>query len=258
VTGAFSTAGVVAAATARDLLRRPATIVAAAALVAFLGALPLLGSPAASPRDNRALAVELGFTTLAISTTLSAGLLGVRTAGGGEVCTSAEFLAAPVRVGGILLGRVVGIAGVLAFVLIAVGAATAVLWAALDLAPETVPASALAMAGCGILVGAATFAAIGLVAGAYLPIHLAAVAIVALFVASRTIAAPTPGESGSPSFLTAAILPAHRLDLAREVAFDRPVSPESHLLAVAACASLTAASLLVASRRIGRRETAPA
>ena len=235
----------------RDVCRRPAFFVGAVSLAAVLAVIPRLGNPAAGVRDNTALAVELALSTLAMAGTTIGGILAIRvTERRASHGISTEMVGAPTQAASLVLGRA---AGACTATLLLLGLALALgslgwvgaagtdsaavrdaLWVGVpSIASATVLATAMATA-------------IGLV----LPFEAATIAFIALAVALRLVPGAPSGGFGP---LVLCLPNPSRLDLAREIAFQRPVGAMS-IAALHATAWLQVAALatIVARAAAGR------
>ncbi len=243
----------VAAATFRDLRRRPALLLAAIATAALLAVLPQICARAVEDAD--ALALQTGCSTVAVFLVLAAGFAGLRAgAAEGDLAAAAEWRAAPLHPAAYVAGRFLGVVA-------ATGALLALLTpflvfpqrAALLDDPPT--ALTVVLAAAGILLAAAQFAATGLLLGAMTSPQLAAVSFVAVLVATRT-ALPHFAAHGGVAAHFAAIFPdPARLDWSRELAFHRPLDATSAALACLAATAQLAATLCVAAWALNRRES---
>lgn len=239
----------IASATFRDLARRPGLLLATISMAALLLLLPDICVRAID--DSSALALQVGVTSIAAFLTLAAGFAGLLAgAADGDLGATPEWLTAPVGPLAYVTGRFAGIVAVsaallalLAFVLVP---------AQWNDPPEALP-TILAVAGA--LVTAAQFAALGAALAACLAPQLAAVVLVAAIVATRTVVPQLQATGGTAALIAAAFPDTARLDLAREVAFHRPVDVSSAAFALLAGALQTAALLVVAAWCIRRRET---
>jgi hypothetical protein len=249
----LAAAGATSAATFRDLRRRPGILLASAAVAALLFVLPELCTRAVE--ESRELALQIGLSTILVFLTLVAGFTGLRCgAAEGDLGATAEWRAAPIRPAGYVLGRFAGIVALacvlfaaLSLVLAASGSAT--------FADEPLPARVACFAAAGTLLSAAQFAAAGLFLAAATTPQLAAVLLIATLVATRTIVPEFAAQGGIAAAFAAALPDPARLDLSRELAFQRPVDTPAALLACAAAALQTAALLVAASSALARRES---
>jgi hypothetical protein len=225
----------VAVATYRDLVRRPTAAVGALAMGALLAMLPRLGNPAAGLRDNAALAAELTWSTLLAAAAVVAGLTTLhvlRRPGGG---LEPEVRALPLEVDAVLTGRTFGVSALVLSVLGVAGLLGGLGWIGVP-TPSDVQWMDLGLfVGLGLPAAAILGSALGALASVVLPGDLAVVALVGWVVLARW------GTALAPDAWWGWIVPdPSRLDVARDLAFGRPVGV-TFLLASAAAALLHAA-----------------
>jgi hypothetical protein len=243
----------VAAATFQDLRRRPALLLAALAVAMLLLVLPQVCARAVEESD--ALALQAGVSTVSVFLTLAAGFAGLRAgASEGDLAAAPEWRAAPLRPGAYVAGRFLGILGAAAALVVVLAPFLVVPQRAalFDDPPSTL---AVVLAALGLLAVAAQFAAIGLLLAAWTSPQLAAVAFVAVVVATRTIVPELASIGGAGAHLAALLPDPGRLDLSRELAFHRPLDAGSAALAALAAAAHAGASLCLAAWALRRRET---
>ena len=231
-----------------DLVRRPTTWVSTVCLGGFLGVIPHVGNPAAGVRDNAALAVELTVASWMTVIPFVSGALAMRgmdsNAGHG---LPEELLAAPASDAAVVLGRwgtavlVAGCVGAFALGLAAVG-----WWGA----PHPVLSAAAAPwvgLAAGAVLGTAVAAAMGLVYGALVSRPLALVLLALHLLVVRAL----PGWGGDALWVH--VLPdPSRIDVARELAFGRPVDLRWALWGALTLTLQIVALCAVATRRIAR------
>jgi hypothetical protein len=248
----LAVAAAVAAATFRDLLRRPALLLAALATAALLVVLPQVCARAVEDAD--ALALQAGCSTICVFLVLVAGFAGLRAgAAEGDLSAASEWRAAPLRPAAYVAGRFFGVVAVAAAMCLLLSPFLAVpQHAALREDPPTALA-ALLTAG-GLLTAAAEFAAVGLLLAAITTPQLAAVSFVAVIVATRTVLPPLAARGDAAAQWTAVFPDAARLDWSRELAFHRPLDGKSAALAFLAAGAHVAACLCVATWALRRRE----
>jgi hypothetical protein len=232
-----------AAATIRDLLRRPGAWLALAGFAVLLLVVPRLARRALD--DGAALGTELVLSTVWLYASVFGGLAGARAAEpSASLGPTAEVLVTPLGRSEYVLGRAGGVAAATlahALALLAVGTLGLLLAGG---APPLGPSLAGAiLAG---MVHIALFTAAGLAAGALLGGQLAAVIVVALLVAARLL---LPGLTEIGAAWTWWVPDPARLELSREVAFARPLGAPAMLASLGAGALQTLALLAVA--RIG-------
>ena len=245
-------AGAAAAATFRDLRRRPGILLASAAVGALLLLLPDICTRAVD--ESRELGLQIGLSTIILYLTLVAGFAGLRAgASYGDLAATPEWRVTPLRPAGYVIGRfggVLGIATALFVVLAAIVAASE----RSGLPGGTPDTGVAAFAAVGAILSAAQFAAVGMLFALVTTPQLAAVLLVAAIVATRTLVPELASHGGALATITAALPDPARLDLSRELAFHRPVDAVSAALACTASALQTAACLVAASWALGRRE----
>jgi hypothetical protein len=249
----FAATGAVAAATFRDLRRRPALLLAALATAALLAVLPQVCARAVEDAD--ALALQAGCSTISIFLVLAAGFAGLRAgAAEGDLSAAAEWRAAPLTPAAYVAGRFLGV--------IAVATATFLLLSpflalpqhdALQEDPPTAAATILTVAG--LLIAAAQFAAVGLLLSVTATPQLAAVCFVAVVVATRTVLPSLAAHGGAAAQLAALLPDPARIDWSRELAFHRPLDAASAALALLAAVAHAAACLCIATWALRRRDT---
>jgi hypothetical protein len=239
----------IASATFRDLVRRPGLLLAAIATAALLALLPDICMRAVD--DSTALALQVGLSTITALLTLAAGIAGLRAgAVEGDLGATPEWLTAPVSPLAYVTGRFAGISAMCAALLVVLG--LVLVPAQIAAPPDALPA-VLGLAGA--LVTAAQFAALGALLAALFAPQLAAVVLVAAIVASRVVVPQLDAAGGVPALLASALPDPGRVDLAREIAFHRPVDASSAALALTGAALQAAAVLVLAAWCIRRRET---
>jgi len=242
----------VAAATFRDLSRRPALLLAALATAALLVVLPQVCARAVEDAD--ALALQAGCSTISVFLVLAAGFAGLRAgAAEGDLSAASEWRAAPLRPEAYVAGRFLGVVAVAAVMVLVLSPFLAVpQHAALREDPPTAQATFLTAGG--LLTAAAEFAAVGMLLAAVTTPQLAAVSFVAVVVATRTVLPPLAARGGAVAQWAAVLPDPARLDWSRELAFHRRLDGTSAALAFLAAAAHVAACLCIAAWALRRRE----
>ena len=246
-------ASAVAAATFRDLRRRPGLLLAAIAVAVLLLLLPDICTRAVD--ESAALGLQVGLSTIGIFLVLAAGFAGLRAgAAEGDLGAAPEWRAAPLAPGAYVAGR---FAGVLATATLLFAALAAFLvFAQIGLLRDEPPqAHVAAFAACAAIVAAAQFAAVGLLFATATSPQLAAVLFLATVVAGRTLVPEFASRGGALAVVAALFPDPARLDLSRELAFHRPVDGSACALALLAASLHAAACLIAASWTLRRRET---
>jgi hypothetical protein len=242
-----------AASTARDILRRPGGVVALLITSSLLILLPRLARRALD--DGAALGGELILSTLALHAGLLGGLVAVHCGTPGSALGPVpEFLTTPLRWSEYVLARALG---VIAATVAHLGTLSAIALAALLVSgevPDLGPA-ALAGAGTSIVLQSSLFVAAGLCAGALFGVEMGTVAVVALMVSSRLII-PALTETGTA--WTWLLPDPARVDVAREVALERPLGGAAWPLIWAATVLQCAGLLLAAYWRLSTQPSARA
>jgi hypothetical protein len=245
-------AGAAAAATFRDLRRRPGILLAALAVGALLVLLPDICTRAVD--ESAELSLQIGLSTILLFVTIVAGYAGLRAgASDGDLAATPEWRATPLQPPAYVVGRFSGAIGVAAALYVALTAIAATT-AASGLSSEPVDTRVAVLAAAGTLLCAAQFAAVGMLFAAVTTPQLAAVLLVAALIATRTLVPELAAHGGAIAALAAALPDPARLDLSRELAFHRPVDTSSAALACGASALQTAALLVGAAWALRRRE----
>lgn len=229
-----------AAATFRDLMRRPGAWLALGSFGVLLLIVPRLARRALD--DGSALGVELVLSTTWLYASVFAALSAVRAADpDAPLGPTAEFLVTPLRRGEYLVSRAAGItlaAGAHAALLVLMGALSLALNGDMPgLGVEH--ATAVAMGALHI----AFFTTAGLAAGAIAGGQLAAIVVVALLVAARLV---LPGITELGTAWSWWVPDPARLEISREIAFSRSVGAGAVWAAAAATTVQSTALLLLA------------
>jgi len=247
--GAAATA--VASATLRDLLRRPSTLLAAAATAALLLVLPGLCARAVEDADR--LALQTGVATVSLFLALFAGFAGLRAgAAEGDLGAAPEWRAAPLNAASYVTGRAAGILAACAAAVVVL-APFLVLPQRAALADDPPTTFVVSTAAVGLLAAAAQSAAVAILLATIAAPQLAAVLFVAQLVASRTVVPELASRGGWPAFVCGLAPDPTRADFARELSFHRPLDPTSAALACLSTLAYAAACLALAAWTLRRR-----
>ncbi len=249
--GATVRASAVARATFSDTVRRPGVLLAVLGVGALLLVLHDLSQSAFDPSGR--LARELTLTTIALFLGLVAAVTGVRAGAAGEPGFSLELRSGPLGAAEYTAGRIAGIA----LSCLVLGLALAPFVGAAELLADTPAGLRMASLGLATLAQVGSFAlvgALGLALGAAGPQPLALVLVLAYGAASRILLPHLHAEAGGVGLLAHLLPDPARLDLAREVAFTKPISASSVGLATAASLLQAAALGAVAAAIFARRE----
>jgi len=245
-------AAAAADATFRDLRRRPGILLAAAAIGALLLLLPEVCARAVD--ESPELGLQIALSTVILFVTLVAGFAGLRAgARDGDLAATPEWLATPLRPAAYVIGRFAGVLGLTTALFVFLAALIAATGHS-GLSAATPDTRVAAFAAAGTLLCAAQFAAVGMLFALVTTPQLAAVLLVAVVIATRTLVPELASHGGTLATIASALPDPARLDLSRELAFHRPVDAASAALACTASALHTGACLVAAAWALGRRE----
>lgn len=242
-----------ALATWHDLRRRPALLLSCLAVAVFQWLLPDICARAVD--DSSALGLQAAVSTIGLYLIVVGGLAGLRAgAPEGDLGAAAEWRTSPLSNGAYVAGRFLGIvavAGALLAVLVPLLVAGQI-----ELLAEQPPDPLVVLLTlAGSLLGAAQFAALGLLLAALTSPQLATIGLIALLAATRTVVPELARGADLISDLAAVIPDTASLDLSRELAFHRAVDAPATFWALSSTALSTAACLFGAAWAVGRRET---